>query len=174
MKKTTGNEGGPDRKVRAASFVVLLDRPGRDSPWRQVLTCPCPRLPGGGKFSTCPCPRHRFHKLKTRGHGPNSFGHVHRVSLPPRGGKFSTCPCPRHPRGGKFSTCPCPGSPVAASFQLVRVPASPWRQVFNLSVSPASIPQVKNSWPRAKFLRPPLAELYDGVEFPTAAGRATP
>ena len=23
----------------------------------------------GGKFSTCPCPRHRFHKLKTCGHG---------------------------------------------------------------------------------------------------------
>ena len=29
----------------------------------------------------------------------------------------------------------------------------PWRQVFNLSVSPARIPQVKNSWPRVERLR---------------------
>jgi hypothetical protein len=29
----------------------------------------------------------------------------------------------------------------------------PWRQVFNLSVSPASIPQVKNSWPQVELLR---------------------
>ena len=35
-----------------------------------------------------------------------------------------------------------------AGFVTVRL-LPPWRQVFNLSVSPARIPQVKKSWPRA-------------------------
>ena len=47
----------------------------------------------------------------------------------------------------------------------VSPPSPTWRQVFNLSVSPTSIPQVKNSWPRGKPLRSyPLTahEIEDG------------
>ena len=46
-----------------------------------------------------------------------------------------------------------PGKGDAASSVRHDTCRPPWRQVFNLSVSPVSIPQVKNSWPRAELLR---------------------
>jgi hypothetical protein len=127
---------GPFQKAGSVSHRASRASPkARDSRRRPGVT---PRIPS----AAVPHPQHptvhsadrRRILQKNRFNPQNRPGRVSGHSH-----VFHVSVSPLH-RGGKFSTCPCLLSTVAASFQLVRVPAS--------------VPQVKNSWPRATTAHP--------------------